>query len=74
MNHLNLSNIGTNTHAQIDTSLSSISSSLINLSMSTGIIKNSSFTAQNTAITSTYTDGTDGSILYVNNSSPFSIK
>ena len=39
--------------------------------MSTGIIKNSSFTAQNTAITSAYTDGTDGNIMYVNNSSPY---
>ena len=39
--------------------------------MSTGIMKNSSFTAQNTAITSTYTDGTDGNIMYVNNSSPY---
>ena len=71
MSHLNLSNIGTNSHAQIDTYISSFTSSISNLNMSTGIIKNNSSTTQNTPITTIYNDGTDGNIMYVNNLLPF---
>jgi len=69
--HLNLSNIGTNTHAQIDALLASISSTLTNLSLSTGITKTNSSTQLNTPITTIYNDGTDGNIMFINNSSPF---
>jgi len=41
ISHLNLSNIGNNTHAQIDTSLSQIATSMTNFNMSTGIVKTS---------------------------------
>jgi len=39
--------------------------------MSTGIIKTSNLTPQNTAITTTYNDNTDGNIMFVSNTSPY---
>ena len=97
-NHNNISNIGTNTHAVIDTflnkfnigtltdkdilryssaigniinvqDLTTCESNIFNLQLSTGIVKTIASVAQNQVIPLTYTDNTDGNMLYVNNSS-----
>ena len=48
---------------------------ITNLQLSTGAVKTQSNVTQNTSITTTYVDGTDGYTMYINNSSsvPFGI-
>ena len=58
--HTNLSSIGSYTHATIDNFIN-------NFSLANGIYKAQLAVSQNTSINTTYLDGTDGYVLYINN-------
>jgi hypothetical protein len=57
------------------TSLTGDEATISNLQLSTGVVKTQASVTQNTTITTTYVDGTDGYTMYINNSSsvPFAI-